>query len=145
MSKKPSNRALFLSFILALVILFTIAALLLLSRELFSLQSEPLSILASQLLRQEATAQEKQDLISAFVSGFDSDSQISVGVAENPVNRLVAQLKNKELALVEKERLIEQEAELLNRRKRNEALMEDVLIVGIVILAGLIGVVLLEN
>lgn len=66
----------------------------------------PLLVLSQKLQNPTITSEEKVVLINSFTEKADTDTQLSVSVSNNKINELTKQLKNKELSLKEKERLI---------------------------------------
>lgn len=62
--------------------------------------------LAEQLRSEKATAEEKELIISTFAAEHDKGTSVSAAVEVNSFNQVVTMLKDKEIALSEKEKVI---------------------------------------
>lgn len=129
----------FILFILSLLTLVIFSPLI---DKLLSFEDNPWSnffiVIHDQLKNQNLGSDEKEKLIDSFANNLAPSISVSAAVPKNPINSWVADLKNKELTLVEKERLIfEKEAEF-NKRSRNFAIIQRLLVAGIIFLFGLV-------
>ncbi len=138
--QKISHPAATLGFV-ALVI-FVLAFIFFLPDWQTSLKSrtDPL-IKLGQELRIVKTSEEKEYLIELFIGRVEAGTVnigASASIKENPINRTVSQLKNKELALVDKERLLEQRELELKQQYNSFNLIERLLVGGIILVLGLV-------
>lgn len=129
----------FILFILSLLTLVIFSPLI---DKLLKFEDNPWSnyfaVINKQLESQTLGVEEKEKLIESFAENFASSMSVSAAVPKNPINSWVADLKNKELSLVEKERLIlEKEAEF-NKRSRNFGIVQRLLVAGVIFLFSLV-------
>ena len=105
-------------FLLIFLLILSVGILLFYYLFLLGNERDPVAILSEQLKKETGTLVEKEQLISDFINNVESGVNATAGVASNTYNLLALQLKNKELNLNDKERLIREQETGLNKSNR---------------------------